>query len=623
VKNQRNMITAMLLTLLLVFGWESAMRYIWPEKAKPHVAASVAPAPKPSQSAAPTREGGLSSAIDKAVEAKVLAADLASGGRVPIVAPGLVGSINLNGAVIDDLSTPRFGATVEKNSGNVRLFSPAGTPAQQFAQLGWVAQGVATPNGATVWSAPAGAKLTPQTPVTLSWVNPTGQTFTIRLAIDSDYMITATQGVTNAGRAPVSVQPFALVNRTDKTASADSWQIHSGPFGAFEGAVAFTPSYADVAGADAGVPASAQGFNVWGFFKHEPPYAQGADNGRGVLRMGDGKTDWLGFTDVYWMSVLVPDAKGVGASSAFRSLGGGLYRADLMYKPQVVAPGQAASITTRLFAGAKESLVLDKYEASGITNFGLAIDWGWFRWFEKPIFWLLRSLFHLTGNFGVAIIALTVVVRAIMFPVAQRQFASAAAMKTLQPKLKAVQERHKGDAQKIQEETMKLYKEEGVNPLAGCLPIFLQIPIFFALYKVLMVSIDMRHQPFILWIRDLSAPDPLHIINLFGLLPFEPPSLLAVGVLALILGGTMWFQFRLQPAAPDPAQQQMMAIMPWMMMFFMAPLASGLLVYYIFNNLISIGQQRFLYARHPQMKAMVDKERADVAAATKSARNKP
>ncbi|MBN9145037.1 MAG: membrane protein insertase YidC [Novosphingobium sp. 63-713] len=580
MSNQRNLIIAMLLTGLLLFGWDAGLRYFYPDMGKkPAVAASAAPTP--AASAKPTREGGLGSVVDQAIEAKALNADLNAGGRVKVEAPGLSGSINLVGAVVDDLSINRHKQTIDKDSAPVRLFSPAGTPAEHFAQLGWVGQGVATPNGTTVWAAPAGAKLTPQTPVTLSWANTTGQTFTITFAIDNDYMITAKQAVQNAGPAPISVQPFGLIRRTEKTASVDSWNIHSGPFGAYDEAVNFGVNYKDVA-------------------------EKGQVN-------PDGKTNWIGFTDIYWMSVLVPDA--VPATGDYRSLGNQLFRADLIYQPQVVAPGQTALRATRLFAGAKESLLLDKYEAQGVTRFSLAIDWGWFRWFEKPIFWLLRSLFKFVGNFGVAIILLTVIVRGIMFPVAQRQFSSMAAMKAIQPKMKALQERYKDDKAKLQEETLKLYKEEGVNPLAGCLPIFLQIPVFFALYKVLMVSIDMRHQPFALWIHDLSAPDPKHILNLFGLLPFDPPSFLAIGVLAVILGITMWLQFKLQPAAPDPAQQQVMGIMPWMMMFIMAPFASGLLVYWITSNLLTIAQQKYLYARHPDLKKNVDKERAIVEAA--------
>jgi YidC/Oxa1 family membrane protein insertase len=267
---------------------------------------------------------------------------------------------------------------------------------------------------------------------------------------------------------------------------------------------------------------------------------------------------------------------------------------------------------TKLFAGAKESKILDRYEASGIPKFGLAIDWGWFRWFERPIFLLLDKLFSLAGNFGVAIILLTLIIRGLMFPIAQKQFASMAAMRAIQPKMKALQERYKDDKQKQQQEIMALYKQEGVNPLSGCLPLFLQIPIFFALYKVLLLTIEMRHQPFALWIKDLSAPDPLHILNLFGLLPFDPPSFLGIGVLALLLGISMFLQFKLNPAAMDPTQQQIFMIMPWFMMFIMAPFASGLLIYWITSNVLTIAQQWYLYRRHPQLKAQAEKDKAEM-----------
>jgi YidC/Oxa1 family membrane protein insertase len=283
----------------------------------------------------------------------------------------------------------------------------------------------------------------------------------------------------------------------------------------------------------------------------------------------------------------------------------------VFYQPAAISPGQQLTRTTRLFAGGKESAVLDRYENAGIPKFGLAIDWGWFRFFEKPIFMLLKALFHMSGNFGVAIILLTLIVRGVMFPVAQRQFSSMASMRAIQPKVKAIQERYKDDKEKQQQEIMALYKQEKVNPLAGCLPIFLQIPIFFALYKVLILSIEMRHQPFALWLKDLSAPDPMHILNLFGLLPFTPPSFLGIGLLAVLLGVTMFLQFKLNPAPPDPVQAQMFAIMPWMMMFVMSSFASGLLIYWITSNLLTIAQQKYLYSKHPQMRAQTDKVATD------------
>ena len=589
MQNQRNLILAVVLSAVLLLGWDVGLRYFYPQSAKPVVAAAnPAPgspaAPDPASSAKPTREGGLTAPADIALEARDLQTALSSGARVPIAAPGLSGSINLTGAVLDDLTINRHTASLDKKDGPARIFSPAGTPAQYFAALGWVGQnGVATPNAQTVWIAPAGAKLTTATPVTLIWANPTGQTFSITYKIDADYMITADAVVTNRGTGSVGLQPVAQLNRTDKTASLDTWNIQSGPFGAFDDTVNFKVNYSDVS-------------------------ETGQVN-------NTGKTNWLGFTDIYWMSTLIPG--GETASSDFRALGKGIYLADLFYKPVTVAPGQTVTTTTRIFAGAKEGEVLDRYDAAGIPKFSLAIDWGWFRWFEKPIFWLLKALFAAVGNFGVAIILLTVVVRGVMFPIAQKQFASMASMRAVQPKMKALQARYKDDKEKLQAETLKLYKDEGVNPLAGCLPIFLQIPVFFALYKVLTLTVEMRHQPFVLWIKDLSAPDPAHILNLFGMLPFTPPSFLAIGILAVLLGVTMWAQFKLNPASPDPVQQQVFSIMPWMMMFVMAPFAAGLLIYWITSNLLTIAQQKFLYARHPQLKVMVDKERADVAAATK------
>ena len=588
MQNQRNIILAVVLTAVILFGWDAGMRYFYPQATKP-VPASTAASPAavpadPGTPAQPTREGGLTNAADIALESRDLKVELAAGGRIPVEAPGLQGSIDTTGALIDDLTTRRHTATLEKDSGNARIFSPPGTPAQHFAQFGWVIPGgqqagaIGLPTAETVWQAPADAKLTPTTPVTLSWTNATGQTFLIRYAIDADYMITATQALVNRGAAPVTVRPFALINRTDKTASLDSFNVHSGPIGAFDEAVKFGPDYDDVLEA-------------------------------GTVT-GEGSTDWLGFTDIYWMSALVPQ-KAPGTTSHFRALGSGVYRADLIYKDTPVPAGGQTALATRLFAGAKESAVLDRYEAGGIANFSLAIDWGWFRWFEKPILLLLLALFKAVGNFGVAIILLTVIVRGIMFPIAQRQFASMAAMKAIQPKLKALQERYKDDRETQQREIMALYKKEGVNPLAGCLPIFLQIPVFFALYKVLILAIEMRHQPFVLWIKDLSAPDPLHFLNLFGLLDFTPPSFLAIGVLALLLGVTMYYQFKLNPAQMDPIQQQIFAFMPWIMMFVMAPFAAGLLIYWITSNILTIAQQKFLYSRHPQLVAQAEKDTAD------------
>ncbi len=530
-----------------------------------------------------TREGGLTDPGEMAEEARDLKSALATPDRVRIAAPEVVGSINPVGAQVDDIELTTHRQTVEKDSGPVRLFSPSGTPAQQFARFGWVGQGIKLPDAATVWHS-EGGPLAPDKPVTLSWDNGEGQQFRIRFTIDEFYMITAEQTVANTGAGTIAMRPYAFLNRTSRTASQDIWNVHSGPIGHFGGSVNFDWNYSEV------------------------------DEAPSRIVAPEGKTGWIGFTDIYWLSVLVPQT-GVAAEGQFRSLGNEYFRAELLYDPVTLAPGTQVTTTTKLFAGAKESTVLDHYERAGVPNFGLAIDWGWFRWFMYPIFWLLRQLFAVTGNFGVAIILLTCIVRGLMFPIAQRQFASMAQMRAVQPKMKALQERYKDDKVRLQQEMGKLYKDEKVNPLAGCLPIFLQIPIFFALYKTLTVAIEMRHEPFILWIRDLSAPDPAHILNLFGVLPFTPPSFLAIGVLAVLLGITMWLQFRLNPAAMDPVQQQMFMIMPWVLMFVMAPFAAGLLIYWITSNVLTLAQQRYLYSKHPQLKAQAEKDAADKARA--------
>jgi YidC/Oxa1 family membrane protein insertase len=307
---------------------------------------------------------------------------------------------------------------------------------------------------------------------------------------------------------------------------------------------------------------------------------------------------WLGFTDKYWLAAVVPDQRRNVEAGFLRGRMGG-FQAIATPAPSIVQPGQASAYQSRLFAGAKEIKVLDSYSAALGTELERAIDWGWFRWFMKPIFSLLNWLFDVIGNFGVAIICLTFIVRALMFPIAQKQFASMAQMRVVQPKMKAIQERYKDDKPRMQQEMLKLYQEEKVNPMAGCLPILLQIPIFYALYKVLMLAVEMRHEPFTLWIKDLSAPDPLTPVNLFGFLDFTPPAFLALGILPILLGITMWLQFKLNPAPMDPIQKQVFGIMPWVLMFVMAPFAAGLQLYWTVSNVLTIAQQKWLYSRYP------------------------
>ena len=554
MENQRNLILAVLLSVIVFAGWTIVSNRYFPATTEVVKGKAVALPPPPATRPAAVRDR---------------AAVLRETPRVTIATPRLAGSINLKGARIDDLVLTTHRETVAKDSPPVRLLSPGGTEGAYFAQFGWSGDGVTLPGPDTIWTADA-AKLVPGKPVTLRWDNQQGQRFEITLAIDDKYMFTVRQSVANAGKGAIAVKPYGLVSRVGVSKDPSSWTMHTGPIGAFNGSADYSVSFKDLDKA-------------------------GPDGTRFQTTGG-----WIGFGDKYWQTALVPP-QNMPANLGFRGVGS-IYQADSAGAALTIAPGKLGVTQQRFFAGAKEVSVLDAYERAGISQFDRAIDWGWFVWFEKPIFYLLDWLFHQVGNFGVAIIVLTCIVRALLFPVAQHQFKSMASMRKVQPKMKALQDRHKGDKATLQQEMMKLYQTEKVNPLAGCLPIFIQMPIFIALYKVLMLSIEMRHQPFIWWIKDLSAPDPLTPINLFGYLAFTPPPMLHLGVLAILLGFTMWLQMKLNPAATDPTQQQIMMFMPWMMMLFFAPLAAGLQLYYVANNLLSLAQQQFLYARTPGLK---------------------
>ena len=607
--NKRNIIMAVLLTGIILFGWPMLMEQFFPDMANKNEVVEQNNAPANDQASGNTASPAIVPATGNtdistgAASDKIrpLAEVLPESPRILIETPRLKGSINLKGGRIDDLTLTDHSVDMSKDSEPVRLFSPSGTENAYFSRFGWAGEGVAVPDDNTIWT-PDGSKLTPETPVTLKWSNETGQTYAIKLSVDSDYLITAEQSVTNRGENAIALKPYGLINRKRDLnniprAEASTWTIHSGPIGVFEGAANYDVDYENLAGEEPG------------FFVRM--FGTSAVAGTNSY---DKDVSWLGFTDKYWLGALIPDNIS-DVDAKFRSGGGDIFQAEIAKKnPQIIGQGQQLKTTTRLFAGAKENAVLVKYQEDyGIINLDRAIDWGWFYWFEKPLFYLLNWLFQLVGNFGVAIILMTFIVRGIMFPIAQKQFASMAQMRAVQPKMKAIQEKHKDDKQQQQQEIMKLYKDEKVNPLAGCLPIFLQIPIFFALYKVPMLSIEMRHQPFILWIKDLSAPDPLTPVNLFGLLPFDPPSFLAVGILPILMGITMHLQFKLNPAPMDPMQKQIFSIMPWILVFIMAPFAAGLQLYWTVSNILTIAQQKWLYSRHPQMKEMMAKEAEEKA----------
>jgi YidC/Oxa1 family membrane protein insertase len=555
VTDNRNMLLALVLSVLVLMGWSLLSDTYFPTAApQSQEVQDGKVVAKPEPQAAPRPQSF-----------RPVALALADSPRVRIDTPSLAGSINLKGARLDDLVLKRERTTIAKDAPAVRLLSPAGARGAYFAQYGWTGQGIEVPGADTVWTASA-PLLAPGRPVTLSWSNATGQRFEQIISVDEDYLFTVRQRVANTGSGAVGLRTWGLVSRAEKSADPTSWTSHVGP-------IAFLGGEADY-GID------------WETLD---------DDKSGITR--DSRGGWLGFTDKYWLTALAPAAN-APIEASLRKSATGAYQADYAGAPFILAPGQAVAAETRLFAGAKEKKLLDRYEGEGIASLSKSIDWGWFEWFMRPIFDLLNKLFELTGNFGVAIICLTLIVRLIMYPIADKQFKSFAAMRRLQPKMKDIQERYKEDKPRLQQEMLKLYKDEKVNPAAGCLPILLQIPIFYALYKVLMVSVEMRHQPFALWIRDLSAPDPLTPLNLFGLLDFTPPALIAIGVLPILLGVTMWLQFKLNPQQMDPVQQQVFSIMPWVLMVVMAPFAAGLQLYWVVSNILSIGQQKWLYYRY-------------------------
>lgn len=555
----RNMILAIVLSALVLLGWGL-------------VSEKYFPTPKPAPKAAPATPG--TPAANHAAPATAGAAPTLSPAqafqsvpRVRIETPNLIGSLSLKGATFDDLRMVNQTDRVGKGAQPARLLSPAGANGAYFARFGWTGQGVAVPDANTVWT-PSAPTLTPGKPVTLSWTNPTGQRFDLIVAVDDGYLFTVTQKVSNLGGGPVAVRPFGLLSRANAgpDAKSDGWTHHVGPMSVIDGRSDYEVNY--------------------GTLDEEQ------------AKRFSGNSGWLGFTDKYWLTALAPAGQ-APLSASFRRGAGTSYQADYALEPTIVAPGRASQATTHLFAGAKEKKWLDAYEASGaVPVISDSIDWGWFEWFMRPIFALLIWLFHTIGNFGWAIIALTFIVRLIMYPIFDRQFRSMAGMRAMQPKMKELQERHKDDKTKMQQELLELYKREKINPAAGCLPILIQIPVFYALYKVLTVTVEMRHQPWELWIKDLSAPDPLTPVNLFGLLNFDPPGLLHLGVLPILLGITMWLQFKLNPAPMDDVQKQIFSIMPWVMMFAMAPFAAGLQLYWVVSNLLGIAQQKYLYSKY-------------------------
>lgn len=498
--------------------------------------------------------------------------------RLQIAAPRVLGSISLIGARLDDLRLKDYHLTVEKTSPLVRVLAPAEGPEPAYIQLGWSApQGVAVPDDATLWKAD-GETLTESHPVTLTWDNGQGQIFALRYAIDRDYLLTVRQEVRNTGDKPVQVLPWQRARRDFQPKTAGYSVLFEGMMGVADGRTH-----------DVGWQAAAKASSE-------------ATDGNAYTH--DGAGGWAGFTDAYWLTALIPAQTDARRTEWLHSKADGTDHYQVSYRaPELatVAPGAISGAETRLFAGAKEVRLLDRYEArENIPLLSYAVDWGRFFFLTKPFFYAIDFFFGVTGNFGIAILIFTVLVKAAFTPLAARSYRAMGKMRLLAPKIQAVRDRYKDDPAKQQQAMMDVYKEEGISPMAqagGCLPMLIQIPVFFSLYKVILVTIEMRHAPFFGWIRDLSATDPTNVFNLFGLLPFNPALYvpqLHLGIWPLVLGTTMYFQQKLNPPPPDPVQARMFQFMPILFTFMMGGFPAGLVIYWSWNNLLTIGQQWYI-----------------------------
>ena len=580
-EDTRNLFLAIALSVLVMAGWQYF--YAGPAYQRQHQAQTQSQtqanvtSEQPSQTAQPQQAGvaapGGASALGVAATETVAQA-LEANPRVAIDTPSLQGSIDLKGGKLDDLLLKNYHETVDKKSPLVRLFSPSGAPDAYWATAGYVGAGAGgpkTPTLDTVWTANE-KTLTPERPLTLTWDNGAGLVFKRVIAVDDKYMFTVTELVTNSSDAAVTLRPYGLVLRHGMPQVAGYSVLHEG----FEGVI--------------------------GDQEHAPTYAS-IDKATGKAETYKGVGGWLGFTDKYWASAVIPDQT---APIEARYTASGTsqpedYQADFVGAEKTVAPGASYDNTTRVFAGAKEVSTIYDYQAKyGIEKFNLMIDWGWFYFITQPMYWLIDTIYKFVGNFGVAILIVTVLVKLVFFPLANRSYNSMAKMKKIQPQIAALKDLYPDDKVKQQQEQMALFKKEGVNPVAGCLPMVIQIPVFFALYKVIFITIEMRHAPFFGWIRDLSAPDPTNVFTLFGLIPWDPTALpvfghfLHLGIWPLIMGVSMFFQMKMNPEPADPVQKSMFAWMPVIFTFMLGTFPAGLVIYWTWNNTLTIIQQYYI-----------------------------
>ncbi len=578
--DNKNLILAIVCSVAILFTFQFVSERLYPKPAVPPPSQTAAPAHTGTGSGAPPAPASEQGAVPAAAGAGGVPAPTGVGAtesrsevltgspRVHIQTPSLHGSIALVGGRIDDVTLVNYRETIDPNSPEIVLFSPQGSPDAYFSEHGWVSPGgaVPVPGPTTRWTADNDTLRVDQ-PVTLSWDNGRGLIFKRTYAVDDRYMFTLHQTVENTGAEPVSLLPYGLISRFGTPPTSGFFILFEGPLGVFDGTL------------------------------QEVSYKDLREKGVITHKTTGG---WIGITDKYWLSALIPDQQQpVTARFVFQRAGGiDQFQVDYVGAPETVAPGATIGSETRLFSGAKVVTLIDEYGSRyNITRFDLAIDWGWFYFLTRPMFYALNWLHGLVGNFGVAILLLTVAIKLVFFPLANKSYRAMSQMRKLQPEMQKLRERFADDKMRLNQEMMALYKREKVNPASGCLPIVIQIPVFFALYKVLFVTIEMRHAPFFGWIHDLSAPDPTSVFNAFGLIPWTPPQFLMIGAWPLIMGATMWAQQKLNPQPPDPIQAKMFMILPVVFTFMLAHFPAGLVIYWTWNNLLSIIQQWVIMKR--------------------------
>ena len=497
--------------------------------------------------------------------------------RVSIKTPTLKGSINLKGAILDDLTLSNYKISLDENSKNIELFLPDGTSNPYYVEIGWKQineTSIDLPNLETEWKSNS-TTLSSNKNVVLSWKNNQNITFKITYEVDENYMFSIKQEIFNGSNKTIDVFPYRLIKRINTPDTINFFILHEGLISLLNDEL-LEKDYDDLM-----------------------DDCSSANTSKNLYCDNKSQGGWLGFTDKYWMSVLIPDpTKPINVNYRHGNNGRDNYRTGYVGQIFNINPAQSISYNGHLFAGAKNLDILNNYKKTlSIPRFNDAIDWGWFSFLTKPISHAINWFYGYVGNFGLAIIAFTILMRLILFPLAHISFKSMAKMKKLQPEMKLLKETYPDDKQKMQQELMALYKREGANPVAGCLPIMVQIPIFFSLYKVLFVTIEMYHAPFYGWIHDLSAPDPLGLVTLFGIFPWNFPPLLSfinIGILPIIMGFTMWLQQKLNPAPADPTQARIFALLPFVFTFILAGFAAGLVLYWSVNNILSIAQQWFI-----------------------------